>query len=142
MSLASRTLRTTAAAVGIAALGVGLGGTAFAAPETPATPDTAPASAATDTAPEGMLTKIASTPTSVSDLPTAFTFENPRLNTSEPAAPVDVPAEDDTALNPPSVDPRSALGQFSVEQSQVGALADMDTAKAMSGLAEQASTLR
>ena len=39
-SLARRSLRTTAAAVGIAALGVGLAGHALAAPELPALPGT------------------------------------------------------------------------------------------------------
>jgi hypothetical protein len=139
MSLARRTLRTTATAAGIAVLGIGLGGTAFAAPEAPEAPAPEPAATTDSAATDGLLTKVASTPTGMSDLPTAFTFENPRLNTSEPALPE--AAEDGTAVNPRSVDPSSGVENLSVEQSQVGALANMDTAKAMSGLAGKAGSL-
>lgn len=89
-SLARLGLRTTAAAAGIAAIGAGLAGHAFAAP-TPGVP-------ALPGAPlpnAGSLSNIGSVPnvvgelpappSSLSELPQLFTFEGPTFNTAGPA---------------------------------------------------------
>jgi hypothetical protein len=89
-SLARRSLRTTAAAAGIAALSVGIAGHAFAAPEAPALPGAdglgaAPAPAvpnADASALEAMLGTAQSG--NVSELPQVFTFEGPTVNTAGP----------------------------------------------------------
>lgn len=87
-SLVRRSLRTTVAAAGIAALGVGLGGHAFAAPELPALPgaDGLGAPALPDLAGmTGMLGQLPAAPRDMSDLPQLFTFEGPTVNTAGPA---------------------------------------------------------
>jgi hypothetical protein len=115
--MSSRILRTTAAAAGIAALGLGLGGTAFAAPEVPAAPVPGSAPAAPDT-----LTGPASAPAAVPDLPDLFTFEFPGVNTAAPAATDTRAVGGDNDIDPPSTDPQSYVGQTSVGQREVGAL--------------------
>ena len=83
-SLARRTLRTTAAAAGITALGAGIAGNAIAAPgESPAvTPEAASALAALPTAlPVTDLPSAQAMPA----LPMLFKFEGPTVNTSGPA---------------------------------------------------------
>jgi len=88
-SLARRTLRTTAAAAGIAALGAGLAGNAVAAPavDTDApTPDTA------STVPGGLSSlPLAALPSAtavpnLSNLPMLFVFQGPTVKTAGPAS--------------------------------------------------------
>ena len=85
-SLARRTLRTTAAAAGIAALGAGLAGNAMAAPavDTDApTPDTA------STVPGGLSSSpLAALPsaTAVPNPPMLFVFQGPTVKTAGPAS--------------------------------------------------------
>lgn len=88
-SLARRTLRTTAAAAGIAALGAGLAGNAVAAPavDTDApTPDTA------STVPGGLSSSpLAALPSAtaapnLSNLPMLFVFQAPTVTTAGPVS--------------------------------------------------------
>lgn len=87
-SLARRTLRTTAAAAGIAALGAGLAGNAVAAPSVD--PDAAAPEAVTGV-PAGLpslpLAELPSAPAvpNVSDLPMLFVFQGPTVRTAGPA---------------------------------------------------------
>src|SRR5689334_24964650 len=86
-SLARRTLRTTAAAAGMAALGVGLAGNALAAPaDTPQAPEPAlpvlPALPALPTA--NLLAKLPGV-TSGQPLPKLFVFQVPKINTAGPS---------------------------------------------------------
>jgi hypothetical protein len=87
-SLARRTLRTTAAAAGIAALGAGFAGNAVAAPavdtDTPA-PETASAlQGLTSAAPLAGLSNPPSV-SNLSDLPMLFVFQGPTVRTAEPS---------------------------------------------------------
>ncbi|WP_300007260.1 hypothetical protein [Pseudonocardia sp.] len=87
-SLARRSLRTTAAAAGIAALGVGLAGHAFAAPELPA----APALPGTEGlgALEGMagVPELPAAPSAEGfSMPGVINFEAPSVNTAGPELP-------------------------------------------------------
>jgi len=84
-SLARRTLRTTAAAAGIAALGAGLAGNAMAAP---AVDTDAPSPDTASTVPGGLsslplaaLPSAAAVP-NVSDLPMLFVFQGPTVKTA------------------------------------------------------------
>jgi len=86
-SLARRTLRTTAAAAGIAALGAGLAGNAMAAP---AVDTDAPSPDTASTVPGGLsslplaaLPSAAAVPT-LSDLPMLFVFEGQTVKTAGP----------------------------------------------------------
>lgn len=153
-SLARRTLRTTAAAAGIAALGAGLAGTAMAAPaagsEAPA-PETA-------AAPQGLQSVVpladlpgTSAVPGLAELPAAFAFQGPALRAAEPsaqAAPVPAGAEQlagqvpdlgvaPEALVPNDVslpDPGSATSRTEIEAdpstlAQVAALSALDSAR-------------
>lgn len=87
-SLARRTLRTTAAAAGIAALGAGIAGNAVAAPAESAAP-TPDATSALAAVPAGLPTALPLTDLpsaqAMPALPMLFTFEGPTVNTSGPA---------------------------------------------------------
>jgi hypothetical protein len=170
MSLARRTLRTTAAAAGIAAVGVGLAAPAFAAPELPAAPSTdelgALPAAPDASAAQHMLAALPAAPTSMPDLPTLVSFEMPSMTTAGPELPAapdahalpaapelpaapdahalpaapelpaapDLPSFEGTnQVNGPSTDPAHYLGQ-----NEVGAMSALDTAKAMTELAQKA----
>lgn len=93
-SLARRSMRTTAAAAGIAALGVGFAGHAFAAPEAPALPgtdnhETPAAPGAGDTS--DLMSQLPAGPsTDRTELPGVFVFEMPTITTA--TAPVEAPA--------------------------------------------------
>lgn len=160
-SLARRTLRTTAAAAGIAALGAGLAGTAMAAPaaesEAPA-PETAPASQGLQSVvPLAGLPGTSAVP-DLAELPAAFAFQGPALRTAEPSAqavPVLAGAEQlagqapdltgapaPEALVPndiPLPDPGSATSRTEIEAdpstlAQVGALSALDSARLFDGV--------
>lgn len=88
-SLARRSLRTTAAAAGIAALGVGFAGHAFAAPEAPALPGTdilATPELPNTTGGAEMLEEFMAAPeTGEAGLPGLLAFEMPTVNMASPA---------------------------------------------------------
>lgn len=97
-SLARRSLRTTAAAAGIAALGVGLAGQTFAAPAPPAVPDMPAAPALPDADAlsafevlERMSPGVPQTPETPSEdgftMPGVINFETPTVTTAAPAPP-------------------------------------------------------
>ncbi|MFC4944893.1 hypothetical protein [Pseudonocardia sp. GCM10023141] len=159
-SLARRTLHTTAAAAGIAAIGVGIATPAFAAP------DLAPAAGATDAiapaapaAPaNGMIGKIPAVPSNVSELPMLFTFQGPTFNTAGPTLPdpstVDteqvmqatgtapLPAPADQVVKPQDLAgqvhaPEASPKQLT-DQNKVGALPDPAMAKQVEGMASKA----
>lgn len=126
-TLARRSVRTTAAAAGIAALGIGFAGPALAAPSASSLPelpalDTMSAPAV-DSAVPGMddFARAADTAhTSLPDLPGAFTFESPtvdadsvRASSIDPTAnaPTDAAAVDPTSFAP-SLSPSSVLPSF------------------------------
>jgi hypothetical protein len=96
-SLARRSLRTTAAVVGIAAVGTGLAAPAFAAPETPDAPEaqTAPRLGNAPEAPhagglQGVIGKgLPKAPDNLSDLPQLFNFVGPDVYTADPELPTD-----------------------------------------------------
>ena len=119
-SLARRTLRTTAAAAGIAALGAGIAGNAVAAPAESAapTPETTSALAALPTALP--LTDLPSAQ-AMPALPMLFVFEGPTVTTS---------ALDAVAL---PVSGHSAAQQAS----SVPALSALDSGGLFDGLAQQ-----
>jgi hypothetical protein len=87
-SLARRTLRTTAAAAGIAALGAGLAGNAVAAPaidsDVPAPEAGAALQGLTHTASLAELPNASSVP-SLSDLPMLFVSQGPTVRTAAPS---------------------------------------------------------
>jgi hypothetical protein len=163
MSLASRTLRTTAAAAGVAALGVAVAGNAFAAPAapTPSQPDLLSGSAAGLPAlPNGSpLAQLPGVPEEPA-LPTLFVFQGPTVhtptvNTAGPsggvapgvgelrrpaAAPVrtspDGPAATRTAP-PANVDGQvgpNRVAPTSSPTDRVGALSELDSAGMFDGL--------
>ncbi|MHA6791917.1 hypothetical protein ACVGVM_00095 [Pseudonocardia bannensis] len=88
-SLARRSLRTTATAAGIAAIGVGLAGNAFAAPAVPTAPEL-PATPGADalttpdaaSAPEALADLQSAAPSAeAAGLPELFSFEMPNVET-------------------------------------------------------------
>ena len=101
MSSLRRTLCTT---VGLAALGAAFATPAFAAPELPSAPSTDELGSAPD-----FLSGVPALPTTA-DLPPAFNFEMPHVNTAVPPLPA-------------------------TPQTQVGGLSALDTAKAIAGAA-------
>ncbi len=166
-SLARRTLRTTAAAAGIAALGAGIAGNAIAAPgESPAvTPEAASALAAL---PTGLPTALPLTDLpsaqAMPALPMLFKFEGPTVNTSGPArtsAPADTSSPGSVAAQAgqastvqripgseqvPGIDAVPALdavalpvsGHSAAQQaSSVPALSALDSGGLFDGLAQQ-----
>jgi hypothetical protein len=101
-SLARRTVRTTAAAAGIAALGAGLAGNAVAAPSADVDAPAPGAASALQGLPSVVpLTELPSAPAvpNLADLPMLFVFQGPTVNTAGPAS---TPAPSATQL--PSVD--------------------------------------
>jgi hypothetical protein len=102
-SLARRSLRTAAAAAGIAAIGVGFAGHAIAAPEVPALPG-ADALGALALPDAGALPDVfggvpAAPSTDMANLPQVFTFEGPTVNTATPALPqADLPQAPEAGL--------------------------------------------
>lgn len=76
-SLARRSLRTTAAAAGIAAIGVGFAGHALAAPEAPALPGTDAVEAPDLATAPDLLSELPTAPSEGSELPAPFAFEMP-----------------------------------------------------------------
>jgi hypothetical protein len=90
-SLARRSLRTTAAAAGIAALGVGLAGHAFAAPELPALPgaDSLPGTDSLPAAPESPAAPALPEAPSADGMsvPGLMNIEMPAVNTAAPELP-------------------------------------------------------
>jgi hypothetical protein len=160
-SLARRTLRTTAAAAGIAALGTGIAGNAVAAPAESAAP-TPEATSALGALPAGLPTALP-----LSDLPSAqampalpmlFVFEGPTVTTSGPArtsAPADTSSpgtvaaqagQASTVQRIPGSDQAPALdavalpvsGQSAAQQaSSVPALSGLDSGGLFDGLAQQ-----
>jgi hypothetical protein len=163
-SIARRSIRTTAAAAGIAALGLGLAGPALAAPsvsDLPAVPALDPTDApAVDTAVPGLgaFTRAADTArSSTPALPDAFSFEAPKLD-SGAVNPSYLSSFHPTAYTG-SVDPRSLptrinaatlprTGELvSVDSTVNGhrikneepALPSLDTANAFTGLASQSA---
>lgn len=92
-SLARRSLRTTAAAAGLAAISVGIAAPAFATPDAGPAADgsdstMAPAPAPVPAAPlAGLLGKLPGLPSNISELPQLFTFKGPTLNTASPDLP-------------------------------------------------------
>lgn len=88
-SFARRTLRTTAAAAGMAALGVGLAGNALAAPDeadrTPA-PAPSPALPVMGAVPvNNPLASLPRVPQNLGQLPMLFVFQGPTVNTAGPS---------------------------------------------------------
>jgi hypothetical protein len=137
-SLARRTLRTTAAAAGIAALGTGLAGSAVAAPAGPQ-PAPGPASAPSGLTSAVPLAGLPSSPSEpgLSDLPMLFVFEGPTVNTAGPSAPgpnVDVIANSqrvvgsDTTNQQGSADGDDADRTSSTPPARDGALSALDSA--------------
>lgn len=152
-STARRSIRTTAVAAGIAALGIGVAGPALAAPsaaDVPELPALDVAGApAVDTAVPGMAAFTQATDTGMPALPDAFAFDAPSLDSASvptemnaaslPAAPdtSGVVNTDGTGLDVAgSPDPASAAG-FS---QGVGALAQMDTMKSFADIAQKAAS--
>lgn len=157
-SLARRSIRTTAAAAGIAALGIGIAGPALAAPSVADLPALDPTSApAVDTAVPGMadFTKVADTaPASMAELPGAFAFEAPSLDTaSVPSVEsLSIPTEMNAAALPSAPDTSGVVNTdgtgFDVQgvpnvqdaAGTAGALAALDTAKTFADLAQKAAS--
>jgi hypothetical protein len=168
-SLSRRSVRTTAAAAGIAALGAGFVGTASAAPSETARPETGGPDALRtfDTrAVEGLLTQVPNAPaTDISELPPIFTFEGPTVNTSSAETPSLLEAglseaPEISGLPAPSSDLLEHAGvlehigniqggsdQLNVPEvssftgdNQAGALPSLDTARMLAELAEQATS--
>lgn len=155
-SLVRRTLRTTAAAVGIAALGAGLAGTAVAAPagdaEAPA-PETASESASTPQELSSLVPPAGLPGTStVPDLPLPFAFQSPAVRTAAPsgtpalgaeqipgaaALPQEVPLPD-----PGSATSRTEIGTDPSTLTEVGALSALDSARLFDGVQQVAPTGR
>jgi hypothetical protein len=159
-SLATRTLRTTAAAAGMAALGVGLAGNALAAPSTPTSPQTGstPALPALPALPtQNPLASLPGVPDGT-HLPMLFVFQgptvhSPTVNTAGPsrldqvrlpvAAPVRTTpsASVGTETTPAHVGPTQAgsthAGSVSPQPDQVGALSALDSAALFRDLAPQ-----
>lgn len=166
-SLARRGMRTTAAAAGIVALGVGLSGYAFAAPEAPALPradgvDALPAPV------QEMLGSSESEDAEATEgaesgaLPDLFAFEAPSLNMAEAPglgelAPAEAPAFEAPAFEAPTLEtPTSPLDgivnadvnpsaveapesdQTAAEESQVGAMPGLDSAGMFSEMVAEA----
>jgi hypothetical protein len=136
-NLARRSLRTSAAAAGITALGVGFAGHAFAAPEAPAQPDstsggsTAPAQPAAGGVGNLLGDRSALPTPDMSELPPLFTFEMPTVTTNT-AAPGTGPstgpstASDSRTAGLPSAEsvvpeaPSSAPGTEALDQTLEG----------------------
>ena len=166
-SLARRTLRTTAAAAGIAALGAGIAGNAVAAPAESAAP-TPEATSALAALPAGLPTALPLTDLpsaqAMPALPMLFVFEGPTVNTSGPArtsAPADTSSPGSVAAQAgqastvqripgsdqvPGIDAVPALdavalpvsGQSAAQQaSSVPALSALDSGGLFDGLAQQ-----
>ena len=103
-SLARRTVRTTAAVAGIAALGAGLAGNAVAAPATGAEAASA-LQGLPSSVPLADLPGATAAP-NLADLPMLFVFQGPTVNTSGPSG---TPAPTTTPL--PDADQVSGSGQ-------------------------------
>ncbi|WP_219415892.1 hypothetical protein [Pseudonocardia nigra] len=162
-SLARRSIRTTAAAAGIAALGVGFAGHALAAPEAPAVPSTdglgqAPALPHAD-AVGGVISSVPAAPSDrLADLPDLFSFQAPNVSAAAPEAALlpqvpeaelpEAPEVPSTAeltdgavqfegsmgqVNGPTTDPRSFT-----ETNHVGPMQTIDTALMVADLAQRA----
>jgi hypothetical protein len=148
MSRAKRTVRTTAAAAGIAALGVGIAGPALAAPGGPEdVPTPGPALPELSGLPVQNPLAALPAPPSVPTLPMLFVFEAPRVNapamrtagpsTSRPqsATPVRTELAADTGTDATSdatsdeADPAPSTPGLG----QVAALSALDTARLFDG---------
>ena len=134
-SLARRTLRTTAAAAGIAALGVGLAGNAVAAPagdvEAPAPASTSPLQGLPSAAPLAGLPSNAAVP-NLADLPMLFVFEGPTVRTAQPS---DTPRPvSDRAADRSVVETNESTPADVEAPTQVGALSALDSAGLFAGL--------
>ena len=107
-SLARRTVRTTAAVAGIAALGAGLAGNALAAPAAGVeAPEAAsPLQGLPSSVPLAGLPGATAAP-NLADLPMLFVFQGPTVNTSGPSG---TPAPSTAPL--PDVDQVSGSGQM------------------------------
>lgn len=102
-SHARRSLRTTAAAAGIAAIGVGIAAPALAAPETTTADDAVSTEAPAPAGPAaGLLGKLPTIPNNISDLPMLFKFQGPTFNTAGPTLPIADPAATDDAATEPA----------------------------------------
>jgi hypothetical protein len=155
-SLARRTLRTTAAAAGLAALGVGLAGNAVAAPATDDARTPGPAPLVPALPP--LATPLAELPNApaVPPLPMLFVFHAPNVNTAGPsgtgvpgldqlalpaAAPANRPAPAPVDASPvrtaPSVQTPAPQQDAPRGMDQVGALSQMDSAGLFTELGER-----
>lgn len=158
-SLARLTLRTTAAAAGIAAIGAGLAAPALAAPELPAAPSSDGPGSLPAAPAAGMLGSLPAAP-SASHLPTLVSFEMPKVSTAgpelpsagrlpaAPAAPA-LPSAGKTPSLPRTDGITNVEGANHVNtpasdvapgNNDAGALASMDTAKTMAGMAQKATS--
>jgi hypothetical protein len=150
-SLTRRTVRTTAAAAGIAALGAGLAGNAVAAPaadvEAPAPGPTSMLQGLPVAAPRADLPSAPGAP-NLADLPMLFVFEGPTVNTagpsSSPAPSVDVIANsqrvvgsDSDTNRQVSTDDASDAGRSPSTPARDGALSTLDTAGLFGGLDQE-----
>ena len=150
-SLARRTVRTTAAAAGIAALGAGLAGNAVAAPTADVDAPAPEAASALQGLPSAVpLTELPSAPAvpNLADLPMLFVFQGPTVKTAGPAS---TPVPSTTQLP----DAAGRLGQRGAPRvglrrgpaggrpptpstpAQVGALSALDSAGLFGGLAQE-----
>lgn len=138
-SHARRSLRTTAAAAGIAAIGVGIAAPAMAAPETSPVGDGTAAEALAPAAAgpaAGLLGKIPALPNNVADLPMLFTFQGPTFNTAGPALPVVEPAASEEAA-PAEASPLPDPGQLT-QQNNISGLPKTDALDLVKNLAGKA----
>jgi hypothetical protein len=148
-SLARRTLRTTAAAAGIAALGTGLAGNAVAAPAaTGPQPAPGPVSAGPGLTSAVPLAGLPSAPAvpGLSDLPMLFVFEGPTVNTAGPSAPrpnVDVIANSQRVVGSDTTNQQGSAAHgddadgTSSAPARDGALSALDTAGLFGGLSQE-----
>jgi hypothetical protein len=147
-SLARRTLRTTAAAAGIAALGTGLAGNAVAAPTAGPQPAPGPLSGAQGLTSAVPLAGLPSAPAvpGLSQLPMLFVFEGPTVNTAGPSAPqpsVDVIAGSQRVVGSDTTNQRgsAAAGDDADATASTpardGALSALDTAGLFGGLSQE-----
>jgi len=143
-SLARRTLRTTAAAAGMAALGVGLAGNALAAPaDLPPAPTPEPGLPALPALPSGNALAALPDVAHGAPLPVLFVFQGPKINTAGPSGTALPGVADRTTTAAPirtqrtvpaqaaaTVGPQDAATQVAPAAStdRVGALSALDSA--------------